>query len=108
MIPLLNFLQFVVSGLIWVVVLMVIISAVISWLVAFDVINMRNRNAYAVVRALDRMTEPLLRPLRRFIPPLGGMDFTPVILILVLQGANVYLIPALFNWLRGFFLPAAF
>ncbi len=61
-----------------------IISAVLSWLVAFNVINTGNRFVYMVGDFLYRITEPALRPIRRFIPLLGGIDISPVVLILIL------------------------
>ena len=61
-----------------------IISAVLSWLVAFNVINTHNRVVYAVVDGLYRITEPALRPLRRFLPNMGGIDIAPIVLILIL------------------------
>jgi YggT family protein len=60
----------------------VIISAIMSWLVAFGVVNMRNQFIRMVVETLYRLTEPLLRPIRRFLPNLGGVDISPVILLL--------------------------
>jgi YggT family protein len=65
---------------IWVI----IISAVLSWLVAFNVINTHNRFVATVVDTLWRLTEPALRPIRAFLPNLGGIDVSPVILILLL------------------------
>ena len=61
-----------------------IISAVMSWLVAFGVINTNNRFVYTVLDVLWRLTEPVLRPIRRLLPNLGGIDISPVILILLL------------------------
>ncbi len=61
----------------------IIISAVLSWLVAFEIVNLRNRYVYMVGSALNRLTEPALRPIRRFLPNLGGIDISPVVLILV-------------------------
>jgi len=61
-----------------------IISAVMSWLVAFGVINTNNRFVYTVMDVLWRLTEPVLRPIRRMLPNLGGIDISPVILILLL------------------------
>lgn len=61
-----------------------IISAVMSWLVAFNVINTRNRFVYSVGDFLYRITEPALRPIRNILPNLGGIDISPVILILLL------------------------
>lgn len=61
---------------------LLVIWVIISWLVTFDVINTRNRFVYLVTDFLYRITEPVLRPIRRVVPNLGGMDISPVILIL--------------------------
>ena len=66
----------------------VIASAILSWLVAFNVVNTRNRFVYVVGDALYRLTEPVLRPIRRIVPTVGGLDLTPVILILLLAFAR--------------------
>ena len=62
----------------------VIASAIMSWLVAFGVVNTRNQFIRMVVDVLFRVTEPLLRPIRRILPHLGGIDISPVILLLAL------------------------
>ena len=61
-----------------------IASAVLSWLIAFNVVNMRNQFVATLAEALWRLTEPALRPIRRFMPNLGGLDLSPVVLILLL------------------------
>ena len=63
---------------------LLVASAVVSWLVAFNVINTRNRAVYLIGDFLYRVTEPALRPIRRFLPTLGGIDVSPIVLILVL------------------------
>ncbi len=63
---------------------LVIASAILSWLVAFNVVNSRNQIIYMIGDFLHRITEPALRPIRQFLPNLGGIDISPVILILVL------------------------
>ena len=65
---------------VWVIIL----SAVLSWLVAFDVVNMRNRFVYLVGDTLNRLTEPVYRPVRRLLPDMGGLDLSPLIVILAL------------------------
>ncbi len=60
----------------------VIASAIMSWLVAFGVVNVRNQFIRVVVDMLFRLTEPVLRPIRRILPNLGGVDVSPVILLL--------------------------
>jgi len=92
-----SFLFFVVNSLLNLLVLAIIVSAVMSWLVAFDVINLRNRFVYSVSRFLDAVTRPLLRPVQKVIPPLGGVDISPIIVLLVIQGARIYLLPLLFT-----------
>lgn len=64
----------------------IILAAVImSWLVAFNVINARNPFVQQVGTVLRRLTEPLLAPIRRYIPDLGGLDVSPIVLIIALQ-----------------------
>lgn len=75
---LIGFIAMVITLYIWVV----IIGAIFSWLIAFDVVNRRNRAVYTIADSLYRMTEPALRPIRRVLPDLGGLDISPVILIL--------------------------
>ncbi len=70
----------------------VIIQVVLSWLVSFNVVNTRNRFVYLVGDLLYRLTEPALRPIRRFLPRFGGMDISPEVLILVLYFLRVLLI----------------
>jgi YggT family protein len=62
----------------------IIISAILSWLIAFNVVNTHNRFVYTVTDVLWRLTEPVLRPIRSILPNLGGIDISPVILILLL------------------------
>lgn len=62
----------------------VIASAIASWLVAFGVINVRNTFVRMLVDVLYRLTEPALRPIRRIMPNLGGVDISPVVLLLLL------------------------
>ena len=61
-----------------------IISAILSWLVAFNVVNTQNRIVYMIGDFLYRVTEPALAPIRRFLPDLGGIDISPIVLILLL------------------------
>lgn len=60
-----------------------IISAILSWLVAFNVVNTRNRAIYTISDVLYRLTEPALRPIRNRMPNFGGFDLSPMVLILV-------------------------
>lgn len=62
----------------------IIASAIMSWLVAFGVVNVRNQFIRVVVDLLYRITEPVLRPIRRFLPNLGGIDISPVVALLLI------------------------
>ena len=63
---------------------LLIASAILSWLIAFNVVNTRNQFVGAVAEFLERITEPLLAPIRRLLPNLGGLDISPIILILII------------------------
>jgi YggT family protein len=72
----------------------VVAGAILSWLVAFNVINTHNDFVRALLHALDRITEPLLRPIRRILPDFGALDLSPMVLLFsiwivqrLLQGA---------------------
>lgn len=73
-----------ISTLITIYIWLLIAQAVLSWLLAFGVVNRYNRVVTSVGDFLWRITEPLLRPIRSVLPDLGGIDISPVILILLL------------------------
>lgn len=75
-----NLLNTVISLYIWCLFIFVILG----WLVQFGVINTQNRVVYLVMDFLYRITEPALRPIRRFVPSFGGIDISPILLVLVL------------------------
>lgn len=99
MAAIINFAFFIIGALLQLLIWAIIISAVLSWLIAFDVINLRNRFVYSVSRFLDAVTAPVLRPFQKIIPTLGGVDISPIIVILLLQGAASYLLPGLHMFL---------
>ena len=68
----------------------IIVQVVLSWLITFEVINIRNPQAANFVRLIDRVTAPVYRPLRKLIPPIAGIDITPIILIF-----GIYLLKSL-------------
>jgi YggT family protein len=78
--PLIQILIIALNIYVW----MVIASAILSWLVHFGVLNTRNQVVSMVGEFLWRVTEPALRPIRRFMPNLGGIDISPIILILII------------------------
>ncbi len=82
-------------------VFILIASAVMSWLLAFNVLNPRNQLVHMLGEFLYRITEPALRPIRRFIPHLGGIDISPVVLILVLYFFQIILTNVLRDMTRA-------
>lgn len=82
--PLFWLLMTVIDLYIWVL----IAGAVLSWLIAFNIVNTQNRFVYSVGDFLYRVTEPALRPIRRYLPNLGGIDVSPLVLILLLLFAQ--------------------
>jgi len=59
----------------------IIVSVVISWLIAFDVINVRNEKSRNLIGLLEKLTEPVYRPIRKYVPSIGGIDVSPIIVI---------------------------
>jgi len=80
--------------------LIIIVAAVMSWLIAFNVVNARNEVVRAVWNTLVALTEPALRPIRRFLPNTGGLDISPIILflaiLLVQEIITLYIYPYVF------------
>ena len=79
MLELLSFINLVIQLYIYII----IASAVMSWLIAFNVINPYNQFVRSLWQGLNALTEPLLRPIRRLLPDLGGIDISPLVLILI-------------------------
>ncbi len=92
-----TFLYIIIDTLIGLAILALVVNAILSWLVAFDIINMRNRFVYQLIKFLDAVTQPILRPVRRIVPPLGGVDISPVIVIIVLVAFRQALLPLIFR-----------
>ncbi len=80
MLTLLQIISILLDVLWWII----IVQAILSWLVAFNVINTSNDFVRQVLYALDRLTEPLYRPIRRILPDFGGLDLSPMVVLLIL------------------------
>tara|TARA_B100001559_G_C16303231_1_gene530634 strand:- start:354 stop:647 length:294 start_codon:yes stop_codon:yes gene_type:complete len=80
---------------------LVIANVVISWLVAFNVLNTQNRFVYSILELTYRLTDPFLRRIRAFLPNLGNLDISPIILLLLIwfieMCMKLYLAPIIFN-----------
>ena len=80
LLSLFQILDILLQVLMWIIV----IQAIQSWLVAFNVINTRTDFVRSFLNALDRLTRPLYRPIRRILPDFGGIDFSPIVVILII------------------------
>ena len=80
-------LDFLLRVLGWVIIGQVILS----WLIAFNVLNTSSQGLRAFVEALERITDPLYRPIRRMMPDFGGIDFSPLVLLLLIQVVRMLL-----------------
>jgi len=91
LLPLFQIIDLLLQILTWII----IAQAILSWLVAFNVINTHNDFVRTFLNALDRITEPLYRPIRRLLPDFGGLDFSPLVLLLIIYILRNILLPAL-------------
>lgn len=86
--PILTLLVMLVELYGWVI----IVTVVVSWLVVFDVLNTRNKIVYRICFFLNQITEPFMKRIRRFVPPIGGMDLSPLVALLILWFVKAALI----------------
>lgn len=97
MILILDILQIILTIIWWVI----IVQAILSWLIAFNVINTHNEFVGAIWRALRTMTDPIYRPIRRVLPDFGGLDLSPMVVLIVLLIIQQAVMPALYRLAIG-------
>jgi YggT family protein len=97
----LNFIEFVVQALLSLIIWIIVAYAILSWLISFDIVNLRNRFVYRASHFLEAVARPILAPFRRLLPNMGGLDFSPILLFILIGGVQRYLIPPFFAWLHG-------
>ncbi len=71
--------------------LVIFVQVVLSWLIVFNVINTHNDFVRNFLRALDYITEPLYRPIRKILPDFGGIDFSPLVVLIAIQALRIIL-----------------
>jgi YggT family protein len=91
------FILFILDGILGLLEIAIIVWAVMSWLVAFNVMNDRHPVVRQIERMLDAVIRPVLAPIRRIIPSLGAVDISPIIALLIIEGLRHYLLPWLFR-----------
>ena len=97
MILILDILQILLNVIWWII----IVQAIMSWLIAFNVINTYNEFVGSVWRALKVMTDPLYRPIRRVLPDFGGLDLSPMVVLVILLVIQQAVMPALYRAAMG-------
>jgi YggT family protein len=93
MLAIYDILQLLLYILMWII----IIQAIISWLVAFNVINTYNDFVRQMLYALDRITEPLYRPIRKIMPDFGALDLSPMVVLLIIYILRQIILPTAFG-----------
>lgn len=79
-----------IQPVLFIIWLSIIIYVVLSWLISFNVVNPSNQLVRAIWQLTEAIMVPLLRPIRRFLPPLGGFDLSPIVLLLILMFVRNY------------------
>lgn len=74
----------------------IVIQVAVSWLIAFDVINAENQQARNLMELLQKATDPVYKPLKKYIPPIGGIDITPLVVILAISILHSMIIGAIY------------
>ncbi len=82
----LNPIAFLIYKLLDIYVYVIIAAVIVSWLLAFNVINYHNNFVRSLLRVLSALTDPVFRPIRRIIPPMGGLDLTPLVVLFIIMG----------------------
>jgi YggT family protein len=97
LITILQILQLILDIIWWVIV----VQAIMSWLIAFNVINTYNDTVRAIWLALQRITDPLYRPIRRIMPDFGALDLSPLVVLLIIGILSRIVIPNIAAWYVG-------
>ena len=97
MITILGIIQLLLDIVWWIIV----VQAILSWLIAFNVINTYNDAVRSIWLALQRMTEPLYRPIRRIMPDFGALDLSPLVVLLIIGILSRIVIPNIAAWYVG-------
>lgn len=97
MLAVINFVFFIFGALLQLLSFTLIVWAITSWLIAFDIINLRNRFVASLYYFMEGIARPILYPIQRIIPSLGGVDISPIIALLLIQGMQRFLLPAAYS-----------
>src|SRR5215218_9583474 len=79
----------------------IVVQVILSWLVAFNVVNLHQSVVRSLYNGLERVTAPIYRPIRKILPDFGGLDFSPMVIILLIYVLRILLVGAANDLLRG-------
>jgi YggT family protein len=91
------FLHFMIDAVLGLISMSVVVHGLLGLLASLEVINRNNAFLNDLRRMLEAVTAPFLRPIRRVVPPLGGYDVSPILLVLTIAGVRMFLLPAIFR-----------
>lgn len=93
--------QYIFDSVIQLYILVIFVSVILSWLLSFNVINLGNPMVESIWRATNALTEPALRRIRNLLPNLGGLDLSPIVLLIGLRAAQIFVNDYVFRPLRA-------
>jgi len=96
-----SILVYFISPVLSLLVFLIFLEVIFSWLVAFNIMNLRNPIMAQIYNTVRAITRPILEPIRKVIPSIGGLDLSPIVALLLIQWANGYIVPALYKMLGG-------
>jgi len=85
----------IIGFLLWALSVVIVIQAILSWLVAFNVINLYNEFVRSVWQALDVITRPIYRPIRKIMPDFGALDLSPLVALLIIYVLSNFVLPTI-------------
>ena len=88
-----GFIFFVLNGILGFMLFAIVVYVILSWLIGFNIINTRNPAVYQIWRASELVVNPILQPFRMILPNMGGLDLSPFLAMLIIQGVKGYLLP---------------
>lgn len=94
-----SILVYFISPVLSLIVILIFVQVILSWLVGFGIVNLRNPMMASIYNAISRFVDPILEPFRRIIPPMGGLDLSPIAALLAIQWLNGFVVPKIYTML---------
>jgi YggT family protein len=94
-----SILIYFISPVLSLIVILIFLQVILSWLVGFGIINLRNPMMASFYHSINRFVDPVLAPFRKIIPPMGGLDLSPIAALLAIQWLNGFIVPKIYAML---------